>query len=177
MNSFLDLCQTRQSCRSYMDKPVEHEKLVNCINAASLAPSACNSQPWSFIVAEELSIVERVADAVGIMGKNGFAKSAKAFFVVIEEHATLMPSIRGLLFSQYFAAGDVGASVSYLCLEAAEQGLGTCIMGLFDRVKIAEIFDIPKEKRIRLVVAAGYPSTDVIKEKTRKSMEEIAKFY
>ncbi|MDR0629155.1 MAG: nitroreductase family protein, partial [Treponema sp.] len=47
---FLDLCLRRQSCRNFSDKPVEHDKLVKCVDAGHYAPSACNSQPWSFVV-------------------------------------------------------------------------------------------------------------------------------
>lgn len=176
MNDFLNLCLKRQSCRGFSEKPVEHEKLLNCVRAAALAHSACNSQPWSFIVAESPELCQVLAESAGVMGRNGFAKEAQAFFVVIEEHAVLMPAIRGLLDSQYFAPIDIGASVAYLCLEAADQGLGTCIMGIFDRVKIAEALNLPPEKRIKLIIAAGYPKTDELKPKNRKDINEISKF-
>jgi nitroreductase len=176
MNDFLNLCLKRQSCRGFSEKPVEHEKLLNCVRAAALAHSACNSQPWSFIVAESPELCQVLAESSGVMGRNGFAKEAQAFFVVIEEHAVLMPAIRGLLDSQYFAPIDIGASVAYLCLEAADQGLGPCIMGIFDRVKIAEALNLPPEKRIKLIIAAGYPKTDELKPKNRKDINEISKF-
>lgn len=177
MSKFTELCLKRQSCRSFSAKSVEHEKLVNCVTSAGLAHSACNSQPWSFLVVETPELVQKLAESAGIMGRNGFAKEAQAFFVVLEEHALLMPAIRGLIDSQYFAAGDIGASVAYLCLEAAEQGLGTCVIGIFDRVKIAEALDLPLEKRIKVIIAAGYPKTDEIRPKTRKALDEIVKYY
>ncbi len=177
MGKFLELCLKRQSCRSFSERAIEREKLTNCVHAAALAHSACNSQPWNFLVVEDRELCQKIAESAGIMGRNGFAAEAKAFFVVVEEHAVLMPSIRGLLDSQYFAPFDIGASVAYLCLEAADQGLGTCIMGIFDRVKIAEALGLPPEKRIKVIIATGYPKTEEIRAKTRKDIKEIAKFF
>jgi nitroreductase len=51
--TFLELVQKRQSTREFLDRPVEHDKVKRCIEAARLAPSACNSQPWKFIVIDE----------------------------------------------------------------------------------------------------------------------------
>ena len=56
MKDFMDLCLRRQSCRDFSDRPVEHEKLVQCIEAARLAPSGCNAQPWSFVVVEDPAV-------------------------------------------------------------------------------------------------------------------------
>ena len=51
---FLELIRTRQSERGYLDKPVEKEKLMRCIEAARMAPSACNAQPWKFIIVDDV---------------------------------------------------------------------------------------------------------------------------
>jgi len=58
---FLDLVKKRQSVRKYLDKPVERKKIERCLEAARLAPSASNSQPWSFIVIDDLKLKEAVA--------------------------------------------------------------------------------------------------------------------
>ena len=59
--TFLDLVNQRQSCRAYLEQPVEREKLERCLEAARLAPSACNSQPWHFIVVDEPDLRRAVA--------------------------------------------------------------------------------------------------------------------
>lgn len=173
MSDFMSLCLKRQSCRDFADRVVEEDKLIKCIEAARLAPSACNSQPWSFVVAKTPEVVEEIAKSAGILGRNGFAMGAKAFFVVVEEHAVLMPLIRGLIDSQYFAASDIGGAIAHICLEAQDQGLATCILGLFDKEKVAEILDIPKQKRIRAIIATGYSKEDTIREKKRKDIKDI----
>jgi len=177
MSDFFELCTKRQSCRKFSDKPVEHEKLLSCVGAARLAPSACNSQPWRFIVAESPDAVSGIAKAGCQMGLNSFLENAKAFIVVTEEHAVLLPVIRSMLDSQYFAAGDLGIAVAYLCLEATAQGLGHCQIGVFDREKVCGALNLdPKATRINALIAIGYPVSDEIRPKKRKPLEEIAQF-
>ena len=176
MTDFLELCKRRQSCRNFSDLPVEHEKLVKCLEAGGLAPSGCNSQPWSFVVAETPEIVAEVAKCAQQMGMNPYASKAKAFIVVLEEHAHLMPGISCLLDSQYFAKGDLGAATVQICLEAESLGLGTCILGVYDRVKLCSLLDIPIEKQFGALIAVGYSADDKVREKVRKPLSSISRF-
>lgn len=176
MKDFMDLCLRRQSCRDFDDRPVEHEKLVQCLEAARLAPSGCNAQPWSFVVAEDPTVVAEVAKCAQQMGMNEWLVKAKAFIVVLEEHAVLMPGIRRLLDSQYFAKGDLGAATLTVCLAAEEQGLGSCILGIYDREKICELLNIPIENQFGALIALGYPASDKVRGKNRKPLEEIVRF-
>ena len=176
MSNFLELCKQRQSCRDYTGELVEHEKLVNCIEAGRLSPSACNSQPWSFCVAESPEAIEKIARSTQATGANPFTSKAGAFIVVVEEHAVLMQRIRGFVDSQHYAKNDIGGAIMSICLEAQDQGLGTCIIGLYDREIIREVFDIPADKRIAMVIALGYPANPAVRPKVRKPFEEIARF-
>jgi len=176
MNDFLDLCLRRQSCRNFAEKPVEHEKLVRCVEAGHLAPSGCNSQPWSFVVVESPEAVAEVAKCGQQNGMNASLSKAAAFIVILEEHAVLMPSVRKLLDSQYFAKGDLGAATVQVCLEAEAQGLGSCIIGIYDREGICKVLDIPIEKQFAALIAIGYAADSTIRPKTRKPLEEIARF-
>ena len=176
MQDFMELCLRRQSCRDFADRPVEREKLERCIEAARLAPSACNSQPWSFVVVENPQLVPEVAKTSQQLGINGYISGAKAFIVVLEEHAVLMPKLRCILDSQYFAKGDLGAAVLSICLQAESMGLGTCILGIYDREKLCELLGIPLEKQFGGLIAVGYPATDKVRNKVRKSLKEIVRF-
>jgi nitroreductase len=176
MTDFLDLCEKRQSCRKFADKPVEHDKLVKCVQAARLAPSGCNSQPWSFIVVEKSDIAKAVLACGQPGGMNAYLNDAKAVILVLEEYAKLMPTLRDRLDSQYFAKSDIGAAMEHICLEAEDQGLGSLIVGLFDRTKIREILGLPETARIAGFIAIGY-SDDPLREKTRKSLDAIVKYY
>ncbi|MDR1438705.1 MAG: nitroreductase family protein [Clostridiales bacterium] len=176
MGDFLELCRNRQSCRKFSDRSVEREKLLKCVEAGQLAPSACNSQPWSFVVAEKPDVVAEVAKCGQQMNFNGFLSGAKAFIVILEEHAVLAPPIRKIFDSQSFAKGDLGAATVQTCLEAASLGLGTCIIGLYDRERLCELLGIPAGKQFGAFIAVGYPADEKIRPKDRKPLESVARF-
>lgn len=178
MTDFLELCKTRQSCRSYNGQIVEREKLERCLEAARLAPSACNSQPWSFVVVNSPELLPQVANCARAFNNiNGFVEKAGAVILILEEHARLMPGIAKLIDSQYFAKLDIGGATLAICLEAADQGLGTCIIGLYDRPTLGKLLDIPEGKAIVGYIAVGYPADDdKIREKQRKPLADMVRF-
>lgn len=176
MSDFLELCGRRQSCRNFAETPVEHDKLVKCVEAGRLTPSSCNSQPWSFVVVETPELVAEVAKCGQLFGMNAHLAKAQAFIIVLEEHAELVPLIKQFVDSQHFARGDMGAATMQICLEAAAQGLGSCIIGTIDRGKLSKLLDIPKEKQFGAFIALGYPKDDKIGPKVRKPLEEITRF-
>jgi nitroreductase len=176
MSDFFDLINRRESCRDYDGRPVEREKLLACLQAARIAPSACNSQPWRYFVISGETVPE-IAKLTQLAGQNRFTDKAAAFAVVVEEEAVLSKLAGSVVGShQAFAQIDIGLSVMQFCLAAAEQGLGTCILGIFDENAIKKLLDIPKPRRVRLVISVGYPATDQIRQKRRKPLEEIAEF-
>ena len=164
----------RQSGRNYAEKPVEMEKLQKCIEAAILAPSACNSQPWSFVVVSSPEKVTEVTENILNVGFNQFCKKVPAYIAIIEEPALLS----GNRVSQKYAHGDVGMAVENLCLAATAQGLTSCIMGAFgpeDRMK--EILGLAPDANLRLILSVGYAAEgDPIRPKRRKPLEEVCKF-
>lgn len=92
---FFELIKQRESCRSYADKQVEKEKLVACIEAARIAPSANNSQPWHFTVINSPELSPKVAKLTQAMGMNRFTDRAPAF-IVISEDRSLIPAVTKL---------------------------------------------------------------------------------
>jgi nitroreductase len=110
------------------------------------------------------------------MNMNPFLSKAKAFIIVLEEHAVLMPAVRRIFDSQYFAKGDIGAATLQICLEAETQGLGTCIIGVYDREGICKLLDIPIEKQFGALIAVGYAADSAVRQKSRKTLEEITRF-
>ena len=176
MGDFLELAAHGQSCRSFSGARVERDKLTKCVEAGRLAPSGCNGQPWSFVVVDDPVKVAEVAKCGQVFGNNGFTDKAGAFIVVLEEHAELMPALREMLDSQFFAKGDIGGAVVSICLEAADLGLGTCIIGLYSREKIAKLLGLPHEQRFGALIAVGCPSDSTIRPKVRKPLEEIVRY-
>jgi len=176
MSNFFDLISRRQSCRKYLDKPVEKEKLVRCIEAARLAPSACNSQPWYFMVINNKELAQKVAMCTQDKIMNKFTSECQAFIIVVEESGNLTERAGALMKQQDYRAIDLGIATEHLCLAATEQDLGTCILGWFNEKELKKLLNISKLKRIRLVVAIGYPETNEVRKKVRKNIEEISTF-
>lgn len=176
MEEFLDLLNRRQSCRKYLNKPVEKEKLIRCIEAARVAPSACNSQPWHFIVVNNNELVPKVAECLRDKVMNKFTSECSAFIVVVEESGNLTSRAGALMKQQDYRSVDLGIATEHICLAATQQNLGTCILGWFNEKELKRLLNIGKLKRIRLVVAVGYPESMDIRKKIRKSINEISTF-
>ena len=176
MGEFFNLINNRQSCRKYLDKPVEKEKLIKCIEAARVAPSACNSQPWHFVVVNNKEIASKVAMCVQDKVMNKFTSECQAFIIVVEENGNLTSRAGALMKQQDYRSVDLGIATEHICLSATQQDLGTCILGWFNEKEIKKLLNINKLKRIRLVVAIGYPENKDIRQKTRKSVNEISTF-
>ncbi len=175
---FSQLVNQRQSCRNYLEKQVEQEKILLCLEVARLAPSACNSQPWKFIVVNEISLKEKVArETYGKIAKfNQFSNQAPIIIVVVIEQGNFSEKIGTLLTDIEFAYIDLGIAVEHFCLQATELGLGTCILGWSNNKEIKQLLSIPKNKDIGLLITVGYPASDDIIPKTRKKLDEISEY-
>lgn len=171
--NFDELILTRESCRKYKDQPVEREKITACLEAARLAPSACNSQPWGFTVVTSPELRQKVAKTTQDAGMNRFTETVPAFVVVTEEQADLMELVRSKVDSQEYAQFDMGLAASQLVLKAAELGLGTCILGWFNEPELKQLLHLPEERRIRVVICVGYSVHETPRKKVRKALDEI----
>lgn len=164
MTELVKIMQQRHSCREFLDKAVENEKIVACINAASLAPSACNTQPYHFYVAN-------TPETVAAAAKSVTAHNAKAIVIVTQEHAD-MPTTLGEAVRKDFRHFDIGLALENFLLEATELGLGTCILGSFNEEKLKSAFRIPSPKKIALIIAMGYSAEKEVAPKKRRPLEE-----
>lgn len=176
MKNFFELINERQSCRKYSNQHIEKEKLIKCIEAARLAPSACNSQPWHFIAVNNKEVVPKVAKCLQDKIMNKFTDECTAFIVVVEEAGNLTSRAGALMKSQDYRSIDLGIAAEHICLAATEENLGTCILGWFKEKELKELLGINKLKRIRLVIAMGYPESNNIRKKVRKNIDEILTF-
>lgn len=171
---FYWLAEQRQSDRAYdPSRPVEAEKLQRIIEAARLAPSACNSQPWHFIVVDELEKRREVAESLASIGMNKFAADAPCHIVIVQESPNFTARLGGWIKNKHFPLIDCGIASSYITLAAASEGLGSCIMGWFDEGRLRRLLSVPRGKRILLVVSLGY-SLQEHRDKNRKPVNEIS---
>ncbi|MCK5730789.1 MAG: nitroreductase family protein [Draconibacterium sp.] len=177
--TFQELINSRQSVRRYQDKSVEREKLQLLIEAVQLSPSASNSQPWKLILVDEQELKNKVANATfsKLVAFNKFAPQAPVIAVLVIEKPKIITQIGGSLKKREFPLIDIGIAAEHFCLQATELGLSTCMLGWFNEKKIKQLLNIPKQKRIGLVITLGYESEDYKqREKIRKSVDEMSSF-
>ncbi|MDD2798090.1 MAG: nitroreductase family protein [Bacteroidales bacterium] len=177
-NSFLELVKSRQSDRTFdASRQVEEEKLTRILEAARLSPSACNAQPWKFIVVNDPILKNQVADCTSstVLNMNHFTKQAPVHIVIVEEPANFSSRFGSLVKKKEFPQIDIGIAAAHLCLAAQAEGVGSCIIGWVDEAKLQKLLDIPSNKRIRLDVILGY-STQQTREKKRKESDSVISF-
>lgn len=175
---FSELIHVRQSVRNFDGKPVARDVLDKCIEAARLSPSACNSQPWKFIIVNEPGLVKEIAAFTygGIVNFNKFTDDAGAMAVVVMEPGTFTSKAGSVFTGTDYAYMDMGMAVEHFCLQAAELGLGTCILGWSRHKAIKKVLDIPSNKKIGLLIAIGYEKEPKIRKKVRKPIEEMSSY-
>ena len=170
-NQFENLVKNRQACRDFNDEPLDKNSILELARLATLAPSACNSQPWKMYVVTEKEKVDLVADCLQDRGINTFVKGAKAFIVISEKTPRLRPDAEKRFHRDFFVKYDIGEVIAYLTLGAKAKGIETCILGWVNHEKIKEAVGLPEGELSNIVIAFGHSDTP-LREKIRKSIAE-----
>lgn len=170
--NFLEIAQTRQSCRSYdASRHVEREKLDAVLEAARLAPSACNAQPYHLTVCRG-EAAKAAAKACQGLGMNKFASQAPVLIIVSEQPYSKSAAMGALVKNNDYRSIDIGIATAYLTAEATAQGLSTCILGWIDGKKLRKITGI--DAPARLVITLGYAAEgDSLRPKQRKALDTL----
>ena len=173
---FYEVIRTRRSVRSYKPDPVPEDVLKRVLDAARIAPSGSNRQPWRFIVVKDPEVKRRLAEACD--GQMFIAEAP----LVIAACGFNIHYNRGRYMGDYSMLVDVAIAFTHLILAARAEGLGTCWIGSFDNEKVKKILGIPEDVNVVAITPLGYPrNPDVFREPgLRKSLEEIVcidKFY
>jgi nitroreductase len=160
----LEAIKTRQSVRSYRDKEIQEDLLQQVLEAGRLAPSACNNQPWKFIVVKDKNLKEKLIPAC----KNQeFAGEASVVIV----GCAINPSYK-MSNGKYSYSIDLAIALDHMSLEAASLGLGTCWIGAFYQDQVKEILGVPENVRIVALMSVGYPK-ELGSKTGRKPLSEI----
>jgi nitroreductase len=176
MSDFLELVNARQSDRAYeLGRKIEREVLESIVEAARLAPSACNGQPWHFTVITEDALLQDVAAATASLGMNKFAKDASALVLITHESTNITSRLGCGIKDKDFPMMDLGIASAYMTLAAESEGIGSCILGWFDEKKIKELTGIPKNKRLMLIITLGYAAKPK-RKKVRKEWAKVVSF-
>jgi len=157
--NFKDIIEARYSCRKFQAKAVERDKIAACLEAARLAPSACNAQPWRFLVIDEPEVKARAADAAA-SGKyrfSRFIKEAPVLILALADKGSFLSMAGSFVRNTRFYLMDIGISCEHIVLQASELGLGTCYVGWFNEKKLKKTLNIPSGLEIPLLICMGYP--------------------
>jgi nitroreductase len=165
----LDVIQKRQSVRKYKEDPIPEKALMRVLEAARLAPSGKNFQPWKFIIVKDKALKEKLAQA-----------SAGQFFMA---EAPIIIVGCGFPDNCYARMGrymkswsvDVTIALEHLILQAQEEGLGTCWIGSFEEEGIKAILNIPENVKVLALTPLGYPD-EIPRFRGRKSLDEIISY-
>ncbi|MBQ3009512.1 MAG: nitroreductase family protein [Oscillospiraceae bacterium] len=162
----LKVIRERKSIRKYKDTPVEQEKLMNVLEAARLAPSARNLQDWKFIAVTDPEKRPALQEACG--GQRQVAQAPVTLVVCANNDSNMS-------CGQSKTSVDCSIAMSFMLLQAEEEGLGMCWLGHFYEDKIKELLNIPEDYIVVAVSPLGYADEDPA-PKPRKAAEEVICF-
>jgi nitroreductase len=175
----MGVIRSRRSVRAFTDLPVERELILECVEAARFAPSACHVQPWRFLIVDEPELKNRLAYAAfgGVYRATRFAAAAPALVLLLSRFDWFVQGAGRQIQGTSYHLLDAGIAGEHFVLRATELGLGTCWIGWYNRRKVRRVLRIPRRYRICAMIAVGRPADDFIpKEKERRLPEEIACF-
>lgn len=168
--TFMEIVSARRSVRNYAQQEIDPAKLDYVLEAARLAPSACNMQPWLFYVVKEKENREKLHACYC----RDWFKSAPVYIIACANHAQ---SWKRKSDGKDHAVVDVSIAVEHICLAAAEQGLGTCWVCNFEVELLKEKFDLPEHIEPIAIIPIGYPDKNLLSEHTpRKSIFDVVKW-
>ncbi|NIM59389.1 MAG: nitroreductase [Candidatus Aminicenantes bacterium] len=165
----LDAIQKRRSVRKYKEDPIPEESLLRVLEAARLAPSGKNFQPWKFIIVKDKELKEKLAQASA-----GQFFIAKAPIIIV---GCGFPDHSYARMGRYMKswAVDVTIALEHLILQAQEEGLGTCWIGSFEEEEVKAILNVPEDVKVLALTPLGYPD-EVPRFRGRKSLDEIISY-
>jgi nitroreductase len=175
--TMLDLIINRQSDRKYSDKAVEKEKLKRIVEAGRMSPSANNEQAWKFIVVTDPELLLKISEAASskLFKMNSFLSQAPVQIVLVREKPDLSSQIGAAIKRKDYSLIDIGIAAENICLQARAEGIGSCMIGWFDERMLKKLLNIPRSKRVELIITLGYSLSEQ-REKRRKPAEETVSY-
>jgi len=175
MESFLPLVRRRRSCRAFLPDPVPREQIVTMLEAARLAPSSCNRQPWRFVIVTAPARRGRLVSGGLMPGLDGeWIGRAPVLIVLGMIRSFLTHRAAPLLSGIDYPLLDLGIAGEHLVLQATELGLGTCWIGWIRPSAVRRIVGWPRRIKPVSIIAVGRPAPDLTDPRPRLPMEEIA---
>jgi nitroreductase len=169
----------RRSVRKYLDKPVEDEKLLQLLEAARLAPSGDNTQPWHFIVIKSEENRKKLAE---ISHNQKWMLTAPVFIVCVADiRCRLMDGV-DIAIDEFSPQQelkriirDTAIAAEHIVLEAENQGLSTCWIGWYTQKDIRPALNLPEDKYVLCILTVGY-GAETPKPRPRRKLDELIRY-
>ncbi|KXS40184.1 MULTISPECIES: nitroreductase family protein [unclassified Candidatus Frackibacter] len=171
----LDLIKKRKSVRKYEEKEVEDEKIEKLLEAAILAPSAGNRQPWKFIVIKDEDIISKVTSDPVSRFNQGWMDNGVPLMIAVCADPKVSAKKYGDRGRTLYAIQDTAAAIQNIMLTAAGLGLGTCWIGAFDEVEVSNMLELEPGLRIYGMITVGYPAKES-KRPSRKPLSDVVRY-
>lgn len=175
----LKIIRERRSLRAFDSRQVEREKILTCIEAARIAPSADNVQPWRFIVMDDPETKAQFENEVfsGIYRVTRWAMEAPVIVALCADLNFIVHKVARVLQTVPFYLLDIGIAGEHFVLQAQDLGLGTCWIGWFNVRRAQKILNLPNRVKICELMAVGYPKSDwKPRPRKRRALEDIVFF-
>lgn len=167
--SVLEIIKKRKSVRKYREDSIPDESLHRVLEAGRWAPSGKNLQPWKFIVVQDKSLKDKLAQAAA---HQTFIADAPVVIVGcgFPEHCYAK-------MGRYMKSWpvDVAVALEHMMLQACEEGLGTCWIGAFREDEVKPILNIPPHVKVLALTPLGYPEKEPV-SRGRKDVEEVVSY-
>lgn len=174
--SVADVIRRRRSCRAYRDEPVSRENIEQVLEAARLAPSACNQQPWRFAVVTDQKRRTRIIEEGFRRGiPMRWALKAPVLIVIGIKRSLIVHRAAVTLTKIDYPWMDIGIAGEHLVLQAEEMGLGTCWIGWVKQRRVRSIVGWPRDITPAAVITLGWPESPEAppNPRPRKALEEL----
>jgi nitroreductase len=178
LKTFAELVASRFSCRAYRSDPVPHAAVEQILEAARVAPSACNRQPWRFAVATELALRTRLLEEGTLPGLGmTWAANAPVILVLGMKKSLITHRVAPLLSKVEYPLLDLGIAGEHAILQATELGLGTCWIGWIRPKEVRRIVGWPTDILPQALITVGWPAALPQRPSPRLSLDEIATWH
>ena len=163
----LDIIKLRKSIRSFQKKKIDRQLMLEILEAGRLAPSACNFQPWQFIVVDEPSVLRQIREAYP---RDWFAGAPQVIVICGKKGESWKRPVD----RKDHCDIDVAIATDHITLMAASKGLGSCWVCNFNPAKVSEALQLPEDMEPIVLLPIGYPvESPEIEEKKRKNPDEV----
>ncbi|MBN2325103.1 MAG: nitroreductase family protein [Spirochaetes bacterium] len=173
--ALIDIIRSRKSVRKYTGRPVPRKQVEMCVEAARLAPSADNVQPWRFIVLDDPAYKKLFCESVltGLFRRTRFIEKAPVIVVLAAKTSLIVHRVGKRVVKTDVQLIDMGIAGEHFVLQAQELGIGTCWINMFSPKRAKRFLGLPSGMRVISLIAMGYPAEGATKNRRDLPLDSI----